>query len=160
MYDFKTQLAIGKEVEAALDTYFNKWYVVTPVTLDTEINNGIDRIFTSRQTSQTKTVEYKADFKAYQTGNVYVELSVDSDSGYRKNGWALHSVADMMIYAVINGNKIITLYIFEPLVVRNNIDKWKGQYRNVTCQNKGYHSKGILVPISEVAKVSVKSIKL
>jgi hypothetical protein len=160
MYDFQTQLAIGKEVEDALDTYFSKWYVITPASLESEKNQGIDRYFTSLKTSQQKTVEYKADFKSYRTGNMYVELSVNSDSGYTKNGWALHSVADVMIYAVISGTKIVTIYIFSPSTVRDNLEKWKGQYRNVTCQNKGYHSKGVLVPMSEIEIMAVKTIKM
>ncbi|RTK99342.1 MAG: hypothetical protein EKK57_09715 [Proteobacteria bacterium] len=160
MYDFQTQLAIGKEVENALDTYFSKWYHITPVSLDSEKNHGVDRIFTSIQTAQQKTVEYKADFKTYKTGNMYVELSVDSDSGYTKNGWALHSIADVIIYAAISGTKIVTIYIFSPFTVREYIDKWKGQYRNVVCKNKGYHSKGVLVPIREVEVMALRTIKM
>lgn len=160
MYDFQTQLAIGKEVENALDTYFSKWYNIVPVSIESEKQQGIDRVFTSLQTSHQKTVEYKADFKAHRTGNMYVELSVDSDSGYTKNGWALHSVADVMVYAVISEAKIVTIYIFNPSIVRENLDTWKGQYRNVVCRNKGYHSKGILVPMREIENISLKTIKM
>lgn len=160
MYDFQTQLAIGKEVEHALDTYFSQWYEITPVSIETEKNQGIDRLFTSIQTSQQKTVEYKADFKSFRTGNMYVELSVNSNSGHTKNGWALHSIADVIIYAVISGVKIVTIYIFSPSVIRDNLEKWKGQYRNVTCQNKGYHSKGVLVPMSEIETMALKTIKM
>lgn len=160
MYDFQTQLSIGKEVEDALDIYFSKWYKISPVSIETEKNQGIDRLFSSLQTSQQRTVEYKADFKSYKTDNMYVELSVDSDSGHTKNGWALHSVADIMIYAVISGTKIIKIYIFSPSIVRDNLEKWKGQYRNVVCRNKGYHSKGVLVPLSEIEKIALKTIKM
>lgn len=156
MYDFRTQLNAGKRIETALDKYFSKWYEILPVDLSVEINQGIDRIFTSKLDGSKKSVEYKADFKSHFTGNVYIELSVNSDSGYTKNGWATHSKADIIVYSIVNGLEVVQLFILQPSVISNLLETWKGQYRNVTCNNKGYHSIGILVPMSEIERISNK----
>ncbi len=160
MYDFKTQLEIGKLIETELDRYFSQWYEIQSVSIDVEKADGIDRIFTSKATGKSQTVEYKSDFKSASTGNIYVELSVDSDNGYSKPGWAVHSVADIILYCIINQGIISHIYILSPSVVRSFVDIWKGQYRNVTCANKGYHSKGILVPMDIVKSVSSRTIVL
>lgn len=162
MYDFNQQLKLGKNFESHLDAFFTKWYSISPVDLQIEINDGIDRIF-SRNGKQFK-IEYKTDFKAALTGNAYIELSVDSDNGRSKLGWAAGSKADYIIYAVVDyADCISQIYVLDNFMLKNHLDKWKGQYRHVTCQNNGYHSKGVLVPISvlesdNVVKTAFKSI--
>jgi hypothetical protein len=160
MYDFKTQLEIGKQIESELDRYFSRWYEIQSVSLEVEKTQGIDRIFISKATGEIKSVEYKSDFKSASTGNIYVELSVDSDNGYSKPGWAVHSVADIILYCIINQGIISHIYILNPSVVRSFEDIWKGQYRNVICKNKGYHSKGVLIPMDIVKSVSSRTIVL
>lgn len=156
MYDFRTQLNAGKQIEQSLDTYFSKWYLISNVDLETEKNQGIDRLFVSKVDGKTQSVEYKADFKAFSTQNIYVELSVNSDSGYQKNGWATHTQADIILYSIVNSSEVVKIFVLQPSVIVNLLDNWKGQYRNVTCQNKGYHSIGILVPTNVIEKVSDK----
>lgn len=36
MYDFKTQLEIGKLIETELDRYFSRWYEIQTVSIDVE----------------------------------------------------------------------------------------------------------------------------
>jgi len=159
MYDFQEQLALGKAIESELDTFFAKWYTITPVSLQEEIQSGIDRKFV-RNDKEFK-VEYKADFKAYSTGNIYAELSVNSDNGRTKAGWAVGSKADYIIYALVTGNAISSIYVLPQSVIAEKCEVWKGQYRNVKCMNRGYHSVGVVVPLTEVetiAKAKYKSV--
>lgn len=153
MYDFKTQLNIGKKAELTLDSYFSRWYEITPVTLTDELNKGIDRIFNGA--NGQRTIEYKADFKSAKTGNAYLEYEVNSDNGKSKLGWVEGSLADYVIYAIISEQIITQIYVLEPKVLRENLPSWKEQYRIVKCHNRGYHSVGVIVPLRQIREVAL-----
>lgn len=155
IYDFQTQLNEGKHVEILLDNFFSKWYNVAPVDLEIEKSEGIDRIFTSLNGSKYLKIEYKADFKTIHTGNIYLELSVDGDNGYHKDGWALHSKADLVIYTVVGEDKYQILAI-EPSILKSLIPQWESIYRRTSCKNVGYGSTGLLVPLDVVVQVAYK----
>jgi hypothetical protein len=159
MYDFQTQLSLGKQIESSLDEFFSRWYEISHVDLSDEINRGIDRMFTNKKNGEIKSIEYKADFKAGSTRNAYVELSVISDSGRTKAGWATHTQADLILYTVIRNNAIEVIYVIEPSVIQENLAVWQKAYRLVKCHNEGYHSSGVLVPLSEIAKVAKKTLE-
>lgn len=157
MYDFATQLELGKQVEKALDEYFGRWYDIQSVDLRDEVNQGIDRIYTNKQTGERRTVEYKADFKAFATGNAYVELSVNSDNGYSKDGWAKHSKADLILYVVVCGTLVRQIFVIKPDVIQYHLSDWQNVYRHVKCFNKSYHSVGLLVPLSIIEGIAYRS---
>lgn len=151
IYDFKTQLALGKMVEEELDKYFSAIFQIATVTLADEIAKGYDRIFT--QGERSITVEYKADFKSHSTGNAYVELEVISDNR-QKGGWAKHSIADVIVYAVVDGEgSIISLYNIDREKLQSSLSEWEEKFRRVECQNKGWKSTGLLVPLKELKTV-------
>lgn len=153
MYHFEEQLKLGKEVENALDLYFSKWYTIQEVSIETEIAYGYDRIFCKHGTEITKLIEYKADWKTALTGNFFIELNVVSDSGREKNGWALHSKADIVIYAVLMpDNSIKKLYFLSPRKIQQQLQYLK-QFKKVECFNPTWHSVGLLVPVTEYARI-------
>ncbi len=143
-YGFKEQLAMGESGEARLDRYFSKWYEVTPVSIDLQ-RDGIDRKF--KRGSAVTYAEYKTDSRTATTGNIFVEtMSVDTIG---KLGWAWTCKADMLMYLALPN----TLYIVDPLNVRDCIEFWQSAFGIRKVKNKGYKSHGIPVPVKEFEKI-------
>lgn len=143
-YGFKEQLLKGKEGEARLDTYFSKWYFVSPVTMDLE-RKGIDRKF--KRGSIVTYAEYKTDSLTQKTGNIFVEtISVDT---LGRLGWAWTCTADLLMYLALPN----TLYVVNPTKVRECIEVWQKAYGVRSVKNKGYKSVGIPVPVREFSKI-------
>jgi hypothetical protein len=165
VYDFATQLAKGKEVEAQLDLFFSPQFDrIETVGMASE-RAGIDRIF--YRGGREYTVEYKADFKSYETGNCYAETvaygkyNEDGNFVAGKLGWMYTSQANYLIYVVMHPEDVDGLgmaYITEPKALRVWIDDWAERYREVQVKNKGFQGRGILVPLRELERVSVKKL--
>lgn len=150
-YDFVEQLEKGQAAEKVLDEYFSKWYLISDVSMDTQ-RKGIDRIFTRQGDSAepiqpTINVEYKMDEKTQQTGNVFIETMSVMEMG--KYGWAWVSQADMLVYLAIPD----TIYIVQPVKIREMIPEWTKKFGVRTVRNKHYKSCGIPVPEEEFAKI-------
>lgn len=146
VYTFKEQMIVGKDGEATLDEYFSQWYDISPVNMDLE-RKGIDRWFRRKGQPALTTVEYKTDVLTQKTGNVFVETYSVLESG--RYGWAWTCSADMLMYYAMPN----TIYIAEPIKVREKIDKWQKKYGVRTVKNKGYHSVGIPVPAKEFKRI-------
>lgn len=147
-YDFKTQLAIGQKGEAFLDTFFAPDYQIAPVTMELQ-RQGIDRIFTSRHTRVSFSVEYKSDAKARKTHNAFVELtSVDKTD---KAGWAHSSKATFLIYYV-PGDELI--YVVRFTTLRKSLPAWGLKYPLKPALNDGYRTWGLLVPLHEFEQIA------
>ena len=141
-YEFKTQLAKGQKYEEILDEHFTQWYKIKPVSLQFQ-RLGIDRVFTDENDIRI-TVEYKTDFRAEKTGNVFIELiSVDKT---QKPGWVQSSIAQLLVY-YIPGRGIITIPMME---IKKRIKEWMKKYNVIYCANKTYKSWGLVIPISEI----------
>jgi len=96
-YQFEAQLRKGEAYEAVLDNFFREKFDIQPVQMCDQ-RRGIDRIFTSKKNGSILKIEYKADSKAAQTGNAFIEtVSVDTQ---QKPGWAVYSEADYLIYYI------------------------------------------------------------
>ncbi len=86
-YDFKAQLALGKQAEYFLDRFFSRWFVIEPVDAQTERRDGYDRTFVRKTNGERLKIEYKADWQAAETHNVFVEtISVYEE---RTPGWPI-----------------------------------------------------------------------
>jgi len=155
IYDFRKQLDKGKSVEISLDNFFKKWYNIETVTIDEERSQGIDRVFTSLSTGKVTRIEYKADFKTKDTGNIYLELSVDGDNGYHKDGWALRSTADLILYTIIYETEYLILGI-TPGNITKHIPEWSTKFRTAKCRNVGYGSTGLLIPLDNFSSIASK----
>lgn len=129
-----------------LDEYFERWYEITEATRD-EQRKGIDRWFMAYEGDTWIPVEYKADDKTSNTGNVFIET--DSVVEKDKPGWAWKSEAEILVYLAIPD----TLYIAKMGVVRMNIRRWRDTYGLRTVYNEYWTSRGIPVPEEEFANI-------
>lgn len=147
-YDFKTQLSIGEEHEADLDHFFSKFFTILPVPLSVQ-KLGIDRIFErKRHPKKRLSVEYKADIKAAETGNAYIEVLSNSKNG--KLGWAYTSIAQELVYYVPHYRRVGVISMLE---LRKYLNENRKKFREVKCFNKDYHGEGVLVPLKELKKL-------
>lgn len=162
-YSFNQQLAQGESGERFLDRFFGLFYEITPATRD-EQRRGIDRRFKSRwthwdylfeQKADNAPVEYKSDFLAHQTGNAFVEtVSVDTA---HKDGWLITSQAYILAYFVVYSQVI---YISRIDRLRALAPLWNAAYPVRWAQNKGYHTHGMAVPLTQYQRSAYKVIQL
>jgi hypothetical protein len=147
-YEFTKQKAKGQQFEAFLDKYFSARFDIRRATWDQQ-HQGIDRIFTLRDTKKTFSVEYKADSMACRTHNAFVEtVSVDTQN---IPGWAHTSKAAKLMYYV-PGVEVIYVIPFSRL--RAQLSRWAEEYPLKWAQNKGYRTAGLLVDLDEFEKVA------
>lgn len=163
VYQFRTQLKKGADHEAYLDSLFADWFQIFRAS-EIQQRQGIDREFYRDEDGVTKkyTVEYKADERAAQTGNAFIEtISVKppSNQAWRPivPGWAYTSQADILIY-YNPGDRLI--YIIQFTKLRRHLPTWENQYREVAVPNKDYTTHGLLVPLAELEKIAEQTINL
>jgi hypothetical protein len=154
-YDFATQLSKGEAAERLLDAHFATWFAITPASAD-EQRRGMDRWWTGRKTGQRFAVEYKTDYRAAQTGNVFIEtVSVDG----AKPGWAFTSQARWLIYFTPGfGGEQVYMVVLEDL--RTKLREWRERWPEKTVQNQGYTSRGVIVPLREMERVAFQVVSL
>lgn len=150
IHHFKDKLAEGQTIEARLDRYFEKNYEVLHATPAGQ-RAGIDRYFCDRDTGARASVDYKADFRAVQTGNAFIEMvSVDTNG---KPGWAVASQAMWVLYFLPQTGK---LYVLRMETLREKIPLWSTWYRVADAQNDSYKTSGLLVPLTELDDIASK----
>jgi len=151
VHRWQESLESGLKDETVLDGYFKQWYDIAPAS-ETQQRDGIDRIFTCRETGRRFTVEYKADGVAVRTGNAFVETwSVAEDD---RRGWAYTSCAQMLIYFVPQSGAV---YMASMLQIKEMLKEWAATYKEKSVKNSGkngnpYTTKGLPVPLPEFAK--------
>ena len=163
VYQFRTQLKKGVDHEAYLDSLFSDWFQIFHAS-ESQQRQGIDREFYRDEDGATKryTVEYKADERAAQTGNAFIEtISVQPPphQAWRptKPGWAYTSRADILIY-YNPGDRLI--YIIQFAKLRRLLPTWESKYRQVSVPNKDYTTHGLLVPLAELERIAEQTINL
>ena len=154
VHKFEDSLKYGEKVEALLDDYFEEWFDISPVTPDLQ-RLGVDRIFVMKSKGHRYSVEYKADRRTQETGNVYIETvsvrKANEPTDAYKLGWALTSIAQRLIY-YIEGDEVI--YILDMKDVRDMLPKWESQYPKAEVVNEKYFGEGILVPVTQLSKLA------
>lgn len=149
-YDFQKQLTAGEAHEDRLDQYFGRWYFILKVPREMQ-RYGIDRVFVRKTNIIPVTVEYKADSAATKSGNAFIEtVSVDKAD---KPGWAYTSRASQLVY-YLPGYDVA--YVIEFQALRDQLESWRARYREQSIPNKGYNTRGILVPLQALQQVSTK----
>ena len=150
VHKFDVSLKYGEGMEKMLDDYFGKWFTILKAEGDLYGNLqylGIDRIFTKKTNGERFSVEYKADRRAHETGNVYIEtVSVRKVGKHVKPGWAYTSTAQRLVY-FISGPQ--TVYILDMVDIRDMLPKWEDRCKKVEVDNGDYVGEGLLVPIAE-----------
>ena len=145
MHEFHDKLNEGKVGERTLDMLFREFYRIEPATLAEEKAFGFDRTFTCKQTGRRWTVEYKTDARAGDTGNAFIELV--SNNKTDAPGWALHSVAQLLMYYVPPARKVFALDVNS---IKDRLPAWEKEYPRAQVVNHGYITEGLLVPLDEV----------
>ncbi len=146
IYDFKKQLQLGEKAEIVLDGYFSESFFISPVSMELQ-RQGIDRIY--EKNHHEFRVEYKMDTIAHRTGNAFIEtVSVDS---HQKKGWAYTTKADFIFYYL---SCVATVYVLKVEDLQKNLSTWVSTYKNTTADNGRYRTHGVLVPLSEIEKIS------
>lgn len=137
---FDTSFKRGELVEGALDEHFSESFFIRKATA-AEQRTGIDRVFTDEE-DISFAVEYKADWRATETGNVFVEtISVDTQ---RVDGWAYTSQADWLVYAFPQERRYVLLRFAE---LRAKLPEWLRTFPRGKARNATYHTHGVLVPV-------------
>jgi len=162
-YGFKEQLAKGEAQEAVLDAFFRgRGWKITPVDM-TGQRSGVDRWFEISMLAMPLAIEYKADFKAGDTGNAYLEtvsVAKYNDDGVmyiEKRGWVWTSSADYIMYYIPSNG---ALFVLRPEGLRDLLASDEKKYRSVPVRNRGYFGMGRLVPLDVIAGISEKRLSV
>ncbi len=150
VYKFGAQLQQGKIYEARIDAIFADKGVNISVVDRADQRHGIDRRWHDPLDGRTWTVEYKADSRAGDTGNAFIEtVSVDTE---RRPGWAYSSQAALLVYLVVDPE---TVYVISMARLRDQLPRWIAQYPTRQAQNDGYQTHGVLVPLDELERIAM-----
>jgi hypothetical protein len=150
-FDFVTQLTIGAKHERRLDEHFRQFDVEILPAMPEQQRQGIDRVFRHRSTGEVTTMEYKADERAAETGNAFIEtVSVDTTG---KPGWAASSQAEYLVYLVVGPPECI--YLIPMVRLRAQLARWERSCRKAQARNEGYSTHGLLVPLRELEAIAV-----
>ena len=149
VYSMTDQRKKGEAAEVRLDRHFADRFLIAPASREQQ-RQGIDRLFTHRESGSTYTIEYKTDWTAARTGNAFVEtVSVDTAD---IPGWAYTSQAEWLVY-FIPKQRTIYLIAFDDL--RANLPHWLAICKAAPpIPNYNYHTLGILVPLSDFAQIA------
>lgn len=150
LYRFDQQLEQGEQGEAFLDRYFARWFRILPATPD-EQREWIDRWFYALRRPRSFAVEYKTDWTASRTGNAFIEtVSVDTCD---RAGWAYTSEADVLLYYLPGS---ATIYVLTLTALRYRLPFWAQLYPLREIPNDGYHTHGLLVPLTELEQSALR----
>ena len=156
-HNFAAKLRQGEEIERLLDDFLDATYVIRKATTE-EQRQGIDRWLTPIDpdgTGETISIDYKADWLAVRTGHVFIEtISVDRAG---KSGWALSSQAQFIFYYLPQRRK---LYMLSMAEIQAALPHWALIYQTRLAHNEGYESAGVLVPLSEIARIAEEIIEV
>jgi hypothetical protein len=140
LHDFTRSFETNKAYEAELDKHFAVEFDITPATRRQE-RAGIDRFFVHKGSGVRWSVEYKTDHMTATTGNVFVEtVSVDTDG---KPGWALTSLAQLLVYYVPPKEYAL---LADMGAVKRSLADWE-RFRRAEVDNGSYRTVGLLVPL-------------
>ena len=151
-HNFRAKLEEGEGYEGLLDIFFGQTFQITRA--DDWQRYGIDRFFQSGKWNWA--VEYKADSRAAQTGNVFIEtVSVDTNGDKQGTpGWAKTSQAHLLVYYIPPAGRI---FFTQMARIKALVSKWERAYELVPARNDaGYYTWGLKVPISEFKKHCVE----
>lgn len=156
---FSNDLKRGEAAESFLDNYFaNDGYIINPV--DVKLQKlGVDRILIQKSTGIIWSVEYKADFIAHKTNNIFVEtVSIDITN---TPGWAVNSIAQLIVKYIPQKGTII---IIETSKLKMVLNRWGSQYKSRKTSTLGltgeyFNSEGLLIPLPIFKAMALKTIE-
>jgi hypothetical protein len=158
VHSFLKSKEVGAAVEKLLDAHFMNLFTIEEVDLDTQ-KRGIDRIYTHPESGAVATVEYKADTRSLETGNLFIEVWSNKQS--KKKGWAYTSQAQWLYFYVVDYKEVC---IIEMTKLKRLLKGWNQTYKKATACNRSsdgfYNSEGILVPLEDFKKECIEIVKI
>lgn len=150
IYDWERQHKLGRGVEKRLDQALAKHYLLREVELPLQ-QFGIDRIITHKKTRVSYSVEYKADFLMWVTGNVFIETLANSASN--RPGWVKGMMAQVLAYADIGTG---VCYFVKSIDIKR-LDL--STYPLAEVKNPKYFSRGHTIPMAKMTDMAFGRIK-
>ena len=156
IYDFASQMKQGQKGEQEIISHLTaKGWHCRSSTRD-EQRQGIDLI--ACKSDFCRSIEIKSDRRASNTGNAFIEtVSVFKDDKIIKKGWVYTCQAQYLFYYLPQD---LLIYCFKPINLVKYCDRWAKQYRTVSIPNRGYKTKGILVPLHELESTASQIINI
>lgn len=152
MSEFAKSLEVGERHEAVLDRFFGRCIDIRKASAKGQ-RFGIDRWFLVD--GIWRPVEYKADSRASQTGNAFIEtISVDTR---QVPGWVYTSKSYYLAYFLPSD---LLCYWILFSVLRQQLHTWLAAYPVRKVTNRGYRTHGLLVPLFELEQISQEVISL
>lgn len=147
-HSFQQSKKVGDAGEAALDRCFSKKFDIEDVDL-TQQKLGWDRVFVHKERGTRASVEYKTDTQSHKTGNAFIEIWSNKESG--KRGWAYTTTAQWLYYYVLGTQEVL---IIDVAKFKLYLENWQIQFKVKTARNPNYTSEGMLVPLEVLKSVA------
>lgn len=145
-YDFENQNGIGKQGELIVKSWLLQQHNISSL-LDVSSNKKYQKddidIIVNFTDGNTVTYEVKTD--SFLTGNLFFETV--SNTERNTPGCMLYTKADYILYFFIRNNN---LYKLPTIAFREWVISNKDKFKEKSVNNKYYHSKGLLVPLSMI----------
>lgn len=146
---FRQQYERGNKGETELDIYYKKLYRVSHARYEHQ-KLGIDRYFCAINSKYQEwfSVEYKTDYLAHRTGNIFIETAIHNKSGYHCQGWFQLTLAQALFY-YIPEQKLC--YCADVLKMKNISSGYYTSYKETQgiLNSDCYQAMGVLVPIKD-----------
>jgi hypothetical protein len=151
IHTFQKSLESSKKYENYLDSLLVDSKILPKVTQlviapkDLQ-QKGIDRI-AEYENNTLELLEYKTDFKANKSGNVFIETTAYRSQTSHKLGWAYTSQSHKVFYWVYPWE------ILEIQVKYLPLEDWVVTRTPIPIFNYGFFGEGLLVPLEEIYKI-------
>lgn len=89
-------------------------------------------------------VEVKADARAVETGNAWVEIVSKENQGAHVRGWAYTCGAQVLAYYIPQRAEVL---LFHTVAIKLAVHEWLETFPVKTAHNPGYVGRGIIVPL-------------
>lgn len=145
---FYADLKRGQMYEQKIDRHFRETFGLGITEVNMVLQRaGIDRIWVNRD-FVARAVEYKADEKAAETGNAFIEVISNDKTG--REGWALTSYAEHLCYLDVGNAR--AYFCDMKRIKQLAAGKWMRTARRGKC-NDGYKNAiGLLIPLSQLVR--------
>ena len=145
MYTFKEQHKKGTAAEQLIDEFISDkfHYKITPVSLELQLL-GADRIWYT-PAGFRYLAEYKTD--TYTNGNMFIEVIQNQRTN--SIGWAYSSVANYLVYYLINMDR---LYILDMQEFKRKFEGWIEDTPRKAARSKAGTAYGIPFPLETVVE--------
>lgn len=150
IHSFRTEYRKGRAVEAILDELLRCMYRVRPASR-AEQRAGADRILTGWESGRSLRAEYKADYRAAETGNAFIELACGEEPGWAKKLGG----SDILLYALPQEGRALLLHSAE---IAEALPSWEARFGARSVLNGTYESRGLLVPLAELEALSLATL--